>query len=201
MNIESAQRLLTESGLGSCFRPRDAEEAGIHYHELRQLEHSGIVGRERRGLYRRLDVDFTRFSDIAAVCAQVPDAIVCLLTALIVHDIGTQLPRRIWIAIPQGRRTPALARSHLEIVRFSGLPLRYGVVDTEFEGVPAQITSPARTVVDCFRFRNRIGIHIAYEALDDVLSRRLATRDEIWRTAAVCRAKSLIEPILYSRAY
>lgn len=201
MNIESAQRRLAESGLGSCFRPRDAEQAGIDYHELRRLEHAGIVERERRGLYRRLDVDFTRFSDIAAVCAQVPDGIICLLTALIVHDIGTQLPRRIWIAIPQGRRTPAVARSHLEIVRFSGLPLRYGVVDTEFEGVPAQITSPARTVVDCFRFRNRIGIHIAYEALDDVVAKRLATRDEIRRVAAVCRAKSLIEPILYSRAY
>lgn len=201
MNIEPAQRLLAESGLGSCFRPRDAEEAGIDYQELRKLKKAGIVERERRGLYRRLDVDFTRFSDIAAVCAQVPDGIICLLTALIVHDIGTQLSRRIWIAIPQGRRTPAITPSHLEIVRFSGLPLRYGVVDTEFEGVPAQITSPARTVVDCFRFRNRIGIHIAYEALDDVVAKRLATRDEIRRVATVCRAKSLIDPILYSRAY
>lgn len=201
MNSERAHRLLTESGLGSCFRPRDAEQAGIEYHELRRLEAAGIVEHERRGLYRRTDVDFTRFSDIAAVCAQVPDAIVCLLTALTVHEIGTQLPVRIWIAIPQGRRTPVLARSGLEIVRFSGLPLRYGVVDVEFEGVPARITNPARTVVDCFRFRNRIGVHIAYEALDDVLAQRLATRDEIWRTATVCRAKSLIEPILDARAY
>ena len=126
MNSERAHRLLTESGLGSCFRPRDAEQAGIEYHELRRLEEAGIVEHERRGLYRRTDVDFTRFSDIAAVCAQVPDAIVCLLTALTVHEIGTQLPVRIWIAIPQGRRTPVLARSGLEIVRFSGLPLRYG---------------------------------------------------------------------------
>ena len=201
MNSERAHRLLTESGLGSCFRPRDAEQAGIEYHELRRLEEAGIVEHERRGLYRRTDVDFTRFSDIAAVCAQVPDAIVCLLTALAVHEIGTQLPARIWIAIPQGRRTPVLARSGLEIVRFSGLPLRYGVVDVEFEGVPARITDPARTVVDYFRFRNRIGVHIAYEALDDVLAQRIATRDEIWRTATVCRAKSLIEPILAARAY
>ena len=201
MNVERAHRLLTESGLGSCFRPRDAEEAGIEYHELRRLAAAGIVEHERRGLYRRTDVDFTRFSDIAAVCAQVPDAIVCLLTALAVHEIGTQLPARIWIAIPQGRRTPVLARSGLEIVRFSGLPLRYGVADVEFEGVCARITNPARTVVDCFRFRNRIGVHIAYEALDDVLAQRLATRDEIWRTATVCRAKSLIEPILDARAY
>ena len=201
MNPEPAYRLLSESELGSCFRPRDAEEAGIDYHQLRRLEEAGIVERERRGLYRRTDVNPTRFSDIAAVCAQVPDAVVCLLTALTVHEIGTQLPARIWIAIPQGRRTPVLARSGLEIVRFSGLPLRYGVVDADFEGVPARITNPARTVVDCFRFRNRIGVHIAYEALDDVLAQRLATRDEIWRTAAVCRAKSLIEPILDARAY
>lgn len=201
MNLEPAHRRLSESGLGSCFRPRDAEEAGIDYHQLRSLEDAGIVERERRGLYRRMDVDFTRFSDLAAVCAEIPDAIVCLLTALTVHEIGTQLPHRIWIAIPQAKRTPVLARSGLELVRFSGLPLRYGVVDTEFEGVPARITNPARTVADCFRFRNRIGVHIAYEALDDVLVQRLATRDEIWRTAAVCRAKSLIEPILDARAY
>ena len=75
------------------------------------------------------------------------------------------------------------------------------MVDAEFEGVSGRITNPARTVVDCFRFRTRIGIHIAYEALDDVLAQRLATRDEIWRTAAVCRAKSLIGPILDARAY
>ncbi len=170
MNPEPARRLLSESELGSCFRPRDAEEAGINYHQLCRLEEAGIVERERRGLYRRTDVNPTRFSDLAAVCAQVPDAVVCLLTALTVHEIGTQLPNRIWIAIPQHRRTPVLARAGLEIVRFSGLPLRYGVVDADFEGVSAQITNPARTVVDCFRFRNRIGVHIGYEALDDVLA-------------------------------
>ena len=98
MNREPAHRLLSESGLGSCFRPRDAEEAGIDYHELRRLEEAGIVERERRGLYRRKDIDLTRFSDIAAVCAQVPHAIVCLLTALTVHEIrhATARPYLDW---------------------------------------------------------------------------------------------------------
>ncbi len=201
MSLELAHRLLRESELPSCFRPRDAERAGIQYHELRRLVDAGIVERERRGLYRRLDADFTPFSDVAAACAQIPDAVVCLLTALTVHDIGTQLPRHTWIAIPQGRRTPALARSSVKIMRFSRLSLRYGVVDTEFEGVPTRITNPARTVVDCFRFRKRVGDYVAYEALDDVLIQRLATRDEILRTAIVCRARSLIEPILYATAY
>lgn len=201
MKEEPARRLLSESGLGSCFRPLDAEQAGIDYYQLRRLEEAGIVERERRGLYRRTDVDITRFSDIAAVCAQVPDAVVCLLTALVMHEIGTQLPHRIWIAIPQGRRTPVLARSGLKVVRFSGISLRYGVMDTKFEGVPARITSPARTVVDCFRFRNRIGIDIAYEALDNALAQRRTNRDEIWRTASACRAKSLIGPILDARPY
>ncbi len=201
MSAERAQRLLSESGLGSCFRPLDAEEAGIDYHQLRRLEEAGIVERERRGLYRRTDIDSTRFSDVAAVCAQVPDSIVCLLTALAVHEIGTQRPHRVWIAIPQGRRTPVLARFGPKVMRFSGISLRYGVVDTEFEGVPARITSPARTVVDCFRFQSRVGTDIAYEALDDALARHHTTPDEIWRTASACRAKSLIGPILGARTY
>ena len=124
-----------------------------------------------------------------------------LLTALAVHEIGTQLSHRIWIAIPQGRRTPVLAHAGLKVVRFSGISLRHGVMDTKFEGVPARITSPARTVLDCFRFRNRIGIDVAYEALDDALARHRTTRDDIWRMASACRAKPLIRPILDARPY
>ena len=192
---------LREAGLGSFFRPRDAEMAGITYRELRRLEADGVVEREARGLYRRTDADLTRFHSIAAVCARVPDAIVCLLTALVVHEIGTQLPREVWIAIPQGNRTPVLTTPSARVMRFSGASLRHGVVDTDFEGVPARITSPARTVVDCFRFRNRIGRDAAHEALDDVLRDGRTSVAEIWRAATACRAKSLLGPALDARSY
>lgn len=192
---------LREAGLGSFFRPRDAEAAGITYGELRRLEADGVVEREARGLYRRADAELTRFHDIAAVCARVPDAIVCLLTALVVHEIGTQLPREVWISIPQGNRTPILTRPKARVMRFSGASLRYGVEDIEFEGVPARITSPARTVVDCFRFRRRVGYDVAQEALDDVLGENRVSMAEIWRAATACRARSLLGPALEARSY
>ena len=165
------------------------------------METDGLVEREARGLYRRTDGELTRFHDIAAVCACVPEAVVCLLTALVVHEIGTQLPRAVWIAIPQGNRTPTLTERNVRVMRFSGPSIRYGVEDIEFEGVPARITSPARTVVDCFRFRNRIGNDVPQEALDDVLRDGRVSRAEIWRAASACRAKSLLGPALDARSY
>ena len=165
------------------------------------MEAVGVVEREARGLYHRAGAEPTRFSGIAAVCARVPNAVVCLLTALVVHEIGTQLPRQVWIAIPQRSRTPILTGLNVRMMRFSGSSLRYGVKDIGFEGVPARITNPARTVVDCFRFRSRVGYDVPLEALDDVLSDGKASRDEIWRAATACRAMSLLGPALDARSY
>jgi len=197
----SASERLRNSDLGSFFRPRDAEAAGIAYAELRRLETDGMVEREARGLYHGTDMEPTRFHSIAAVCARVPDAVVCLLTALEVHEIGTQLPRQIWIAVPQKNRTPTQTGPSFRLMRFSGASLRYGVEDIEFEGVGTRITNPARTVVDCFRFRGRVGYDVALEALDEVLLERKASRDQIWRAATACRAKSLFGPALDARSY
>lgn len=194
-------RLLREAGLPSCFRPQDAKVAGISYSRLRRMETAGLVEREGRGLYRRTDADFTRHHNIAAVCARVPNAIVSLVTALSVHEIGTQIPHGVWIAIPHGSRTPTIQDVRLNVTRFSGASLRYGVVDTEFEGVPARITMPARTVVDCFRFRNKVGLDVALEALDDALRWNTVTRSQLLRAAEACRARSLIDPLLWARSW
>ena len=117
-----------------------------------------------------------------------------------VHGLGTQLPREVWIAIPHKARAPRLPEFPGKVIRFSGASLRYGVANTAFEGVPACITSPARTVVDCFRFRRLVGKDVALEALRDVLHQRKASPDEIWRVAEVCRAKSLLGPVLEALA-
>lgn len=191
---------LQHTGLPAFFRPLDAEAAGIPYHHLRRMEIAGLVEREGWGLYWRTDAEITRHHSVAAVCARVPTAIVSLITALSVHDIGTQLGRGVWIAVPHGERAPTMDSIRLHVTRFSGASLRYGVVDTEFEGVPARITTPARTVVDCFRFRSKVGLEAALEALDEVLLERKATPDEIWRAAEACGARYLVEPLLYQRA-
>ena len=189
------------SGLGNLgartfFRQRDAAELGVRSRALRRLVDDGTVERVTRGLYRMADAELTEHHTRAAVCARVPSAVVCLLTALSVHELGTQLPRQVWIAIPHKARTPRLRELPVRVVRFSGAALRYGVVNTTFEGVPVRITSPARTVVDCFRFRRLVGKDVAMEALRDALFDRKASVDQIWRAADVCRAKSLVGPVL-----
>ena len=187
---------MSSVGLATFFRARDAAELGVDSRALRRLLDEGTVERLGRGLYRLAEADPTEHYTLAAVCARVPGAIVCLLSALSVHELGTQLPWQEWIAIPHKARTPRLPELPVRVVRFSGASLRYGIEDTAFEGVPARITSPARTVVDCFRFRRLVGKDVALEALRDALRERRASADEIWRAADVCRAKSLVGPVL-----
>ncbi len=151
--------------------------------------------RVARGLYRRTDAEITEHHTRAAVCARVPRAVICLLSALRVHDIGTQLPAKVWIAIPHKARTPVTGLP-VRVIRFSGASLRYGIEDIEFEGVAARITSPARTVVDCFRFRRVVGLDVALEAIRDALEQGTATSEQIRRAADVCRAGSLVRPVL-----
>jgi predicted transcriptional regulator of viral defense system len=187
---------LRQVGVGSFFRARDAAELGLRSGDLRRLVEAGAVERVARGLYRLADAEPTEHYTVAAVCTRVPDAIVCLLSALSVHGLGTQLPREIWIAIPHKARAPRLPEFPIKVVRFSGAALRYGVENIRLEGVPARITNPARTLVDCFRFRRLAGRDVAREALRDALRERKASVDQIWRAAEVCRARSLVGPYL-----
>lgn len=133
---------------------------------------------------------------MATVCARVPSAVVCLLTALLMHDIGTQLPARVWIALDRRSRKPRLEDLPVHIVRFSGPMLHEGIETRLVQGVSVSLTSPARTVVDCFRYRHKIGLDVALEALKDVLGRRLATVSEISHAARICRISTVIGPYL-----
>ena len=193
---EPAASGLRTLGARSFFRPCDAAAVGVGSRALRRLLGDGSVERVARGLYRVAEAELTEHYTLAAVCARVPDAIVCLLSALSVHELTTQLPWQEWIAIPHKARTPRLPGLPVRVVRFSGAALRYGVVNTTFEGVPVRITSPARTVVDCFRFRRLVGKDVAIEALRDALRDGKANVDQVWRAADVCRAKSLVGPVL-----
>lgn len=183
-------------GTGTFFRACDAAQQGLGSRDLRRLVEEGTIEHVARGLYRLADAELTEHYSLAAVSARVPDAIVCLLSALSVHELGTQLPRDVWIAIPHKARAPRIPEFPVKIIRFSGASLRYGVDKTEFEGVPARITNPARTVVDCFRFRRLVGQDVALEALRDALRTRKAGPDEIQRAADVCRARSVVTPAL-----
>lgn len=183
---------LEAAGTGAFFRPRDVEPLGVSYRRLQKFVSEGRVEKLGSGLYRLSEVEPTELETIAMVAAAVPNAIICLLTALSVHEIGTQLPHEVWIALNRKSRKPTRVPTRLRIVRFSGAMLTYGVVKRSMLGVPVSITSPARTVVDCFRYRNKIGIDVALEALRDVLRSRKAKVDEIMRAADMCRARTVM---------
>jgi predicted transcriptional regulator of viral defense system len=187
---------LSRAGLGAYFRPRDLERLGISYRSLQKLVAEGEVERVGDGLYRLTSVQPTELETIAMVASAIPAAIVCLLTALRVHDIGTQSPDEVWIAIDRKARKPTRAPARVRVVRFSGAMLSYGVQTLLVMRVPVKITSPARTIVDCFRYRNKLGLEVALEALQDGIGRRRVPVQEIVRAAQACRVYSVLRPYL-----
>ncbi len=182
---------LRRAGLGAFFRPHELEVLGIDYEGLRSLVRGGTVERVARGLYRFADAEPTEHYSLAAVCARVPDSIVCLLSALRVHEIGTRVPAEVWLAIPHKARPPRIRGTKIRLVRFSGAAWRYGVVPMEFEGVRARITNPARTVLDCFRFERLVGREASIEALRDALRQKKVTTDALYRTLEALPSRRL----------
>jgi predicted transcriptional regulator of viral defense system len=187
---------LKQAGIGAFFRPRDVLPIGVTPYQIQRLVAQGVVEQAAPGLYRVSDVEATETETIAMVASAVPHAIVCLLSALRVHDIGTQSPRQVWLAIDRKARKPRRLPAAVRIVRFSGQMLTYGVGVQSMQGVQVRITSPARTVVDCFRYRNKIGIDVAMEALRDAVYSRKALIGELDRAAEVCRIRTVIAPYL-----
>lgn len=186
-----AFEVLQRADLGTFFRPNQLETVGLTRDQLPALVRSGKVERIGRGIYRLADAEPTEHYSLAMACARVPNSIVCLLSALRVHGIGTQAPAGIWLAIPHKARKPRLPELKLRLVRFSGPAWTFGVQRTAFEGVPARLTSPARTVADCFRFERLVGPEAAIEALQDALRQRKVTVAELARVAEVLPSRRL----------
>lgn len=188
--------MLADLGVGSVFRPRDIKGSGLSYHDLQRAVEHGSVERVARGLYRLAEAPVTELYDVALVCASVPTAIVCLFTALRIHGIGTSLPRHVWIAIPHRARTPRIRELPVRIIRFSGAALHHGIVEFDVEGIPTRITSPARTVVDCFRLHRHVDRETAVEALRESLFDRKATEAELRSAAEALGVLGLIDPYI-----
>ena len=182
---------LRSVGIGAFFRPSQLEVLGITYDRLRGMVRRGTVERVARGLYRLAEAEPTEHYSLAAVCARVPESIVCLLSALSVYEIGTQLPREVWLAIPHKAEPPRISGIGIRLLRFKGAAWTYGIREIEFEGVPARITSPARTLVDCFRFERHIGREAALEALYDALRGGKVSTDALYRTLDVLPSRRL----------
>jgi len=182
------------------FRSRDLDGAGIPRQYLRLATDQGLVRRVGRGLYIPADAQATEHHSLAEASKRVPNGIVCLVSALRFQDLTTQAPHEVWMAISEKARRPRVDYPPLRIARFSSSSLDYGVATKKVEGVAVRVFNPAKTVADCFKYRNKIGLDLALEALRDCYRQRKATMDELWKAAKVCRVARVMQPYLQSIA-
>jgi predicted transcriptional regulator of viral defense system len=191
-----AQQALDLAFTQGMLRPRDLEKAGLSRRQVYLLCQSGQLRRVGRGLYQPVNTSESAFHSYALVAKRVPAAIFCLLSALSFHELTTQLSHAIWIAIPPRARQPQMRDVTLRVVRFSGAGLTEGVEDHIVDGVNLHITSAARTVVDCFKYRNKIGRDVAVEALRDAIEQRKALLRDIIHFAELRRVSEVMRPYL-----
>lgn len=189
--------LVREAGL---VRPRDLESAGVPGGSLAQLAQRGLLERLGRGLYAVPGAAPSEHRSLAEVSKRTPRGVVCLLSALRFHGLTTQAPAEVWLAIGPKDRAPREHSVHLRIVRASGEARDAGVETHVVEGVPVRVYGAAKTVADCFKFRNKIGTDIAVEALRDCLEQRRCTADELFEYARVCRVSRVMRPYLEALA-
>jgi predicted transcriptional regulator of viral defense system len=182
-------------------RPRDVLAAGIPTATFRRLEQRGVLRRSGRGLYMLADTaEVTEHHALAEACTRVPHGVVCLLSALRFHDLTTQSPFEVWLAIEERKWRPVVDHPPLRIMRFSGPAFTQGVEVRRVEGVSVRVYGVAKTIADCFKYRNKVGLDVALEALRDVRRRRLCTNDDLWRYAQVCRVANVMLPYLEATA-
>ena len=177
-------------------RAREIRTAGLHPEYLRRLCESGHLVRTGRGLYVLAEGDFTEHHSLAEACKRVPHGIICLLSALSYHEIGTQNPYQIWMAIDRAMRKPKVDYPPIRIFRFSGPSLKEGIEEKKIESVSVRVYNPAKTVADCFKYRNKVGIDVAIEALKECWRSRRCTIDELVHYAEICRVRNIMQPYM-----
>lgn len=177
-------------------RPTDFEAHGIPRARLYGLVAKGLLERRARGVYVASDHPYTAEHALAQVAKRIPNGVVCLLTALRFHELTTQLPPEVWIALPEKARRPKLDYPRLRVTRFSGASLTEGVETHTIEGVEVRIYSAAKTVADCFKYRNKVGIDVAVEALKDFSRRHRGRAGDLVRFARICRVARVMQPYL-----
>lgn len=181
-------------------RARDLDEAHIPRAYLKRLCERGLLEQVDRGLYRIADAPVTELSSLAEVSARVPHAVICLLSALQVHRMTTEAPHAVWVLLDRHARMPKIASPAIEVVRASGAAKDHGVEVKVIEGVKVRLTTPAKTVADCFRFRRHVGLEVALAALKDYLGKRKGSVDTLVDAARADRIYAFMRPYLEALA-
>jgi len=190
-------KLVREMGV---LRPRDLKSIGVPRVYLMQLVERGELLKTGRGLYVVAGATLTENHSLAEAAKLSPKGVICLLSALRFHGLTTENPAEVWIAIPRGARPPKSGAPALRVVRLSGRMMTEGVEHHVIQGVSVPVYGVAKTVADCFRFRHRIGVNIAVEALRDAWQNKKATSEALWHHAKVCRVLNVMRPYFDSLA-
>jgi predicted transcriptional regulator of viral defense system len=196
-SIGRTLRLVEELGI---VRPRDLDRHGLARQNLIRLERRGLLRRLGRGIYVAASHTLTEYHALAEVSKRAPRAVICLLSALWYHDLTSQAPYQVWIAIGNRDRKPRIEWPPIQTARFSDAALRSGIEERLLEGVKVRVFGVAKTVVDCFAYRSRVGLDVALEALRQCRAEGRCSMDDLWRFAEVCRMTNVMRPYLESVA-
>jgi predicted transcriptional regulator of viral defense system len=195
-----ADRLIELVRSRGLLRSGDLAPLGIPRISLTRAVRRGQLERVGRGIYGLPGREVSAHGSLAEVACRVPKGVVCLLSALRFHGLTTQAPFEVWLAIENKALAPKLDYPQLRLVRFSGAALTEGVEDHVVDGVTVRVTGVAKTVADCFKYRNKIGLDVALEALRDAWHEKRMTSDDLWHYAKVCRVANVMRPYLDSLA-
>lgn len=177
-------------------RASDLDEIAVPRVVLTRMVAKGLLTRVGRGLYRSGEDPGSEYDSMAAISLKVPKGIFCLLSALQFHELTTQLPREVWIAMPRGSHVPNIDYPPLRMVQFAGEAYSEGIEIVERDKTRLAVYCVAKTIADCFKYRNRIGLDVALEALRDARSHKKVNANDLWRFAKICRVANVMRPYL-----
>ena len=195
-NDTQSQRVLELASQRGMLRASHLQELGIARVVLSRLTARGQLERVGRGVYRLPDAQGAEYESLATIAVKVPQAVFCLLTALQIHALTTQLPRQVWIAMPQGSHVPKMDYPPVKMVQFSGEAYGQGIEVVRADQVELRVYGVAKTIADCFKHRNKVGLDVAIEALREAMAANKTNANDLWRFAKICRVANVMRPSL-----
>jgi predicted transcriptional regulator of viral defense system len=199
-SITLAEKLLEYIRRKGIVRAKELNRLGIPTIYLTRLVQEGRIERVNRGLYRFPDAEITEHFTLVQAAKKIPNGVVCLLSALSFHEFTTQLPHQIWIAVERGKWEAGLRDLPIRIFEFSGKAFNAGIEKHRIEGGTTKVYCLEKTVADCFKYRNKIGLDVAMEALRECRRERRCKNDDLWHYAKICRVANVMRPYLEAMA-
>jgi predicted transcriptional regulator of viral defense system len=194
VSFEKEKRAFSRSG--GLLRTSAALRAGIHPRTLYDMRDEGVVEELSRGLYRLADLPALSNPDLVTVALKIPAGVVCLISALAYHEITTQIPHEVHVALQRGTEPPRLKHPPLRVFWFTGRSFTEGIETHKVDGIRLRVYSPEKTLADCFKYRNKLGLDTVLEALRLYRSRKRPNVDELMKFARVCRVEKVMRPYL-----